>query len=50
MTASSPSLVLIADPEILAIPILENHEPLVDLKEQTHIAFGPSPEIPDNTD
>lgn len=50
MAKSSSPIVLIADPEILAIPVVENHEPLLDLKEQTQIAFGPSPEIPNNTD
>jgi len=40
----------IADPKILAIPIHENHDSLIDLRNQNIIAFGPSPEIPDNTD
>jgi D-alanyl-D-alanine dipeptidase len=40
----------IAAPEILAISIEENHEPLIDLRTQTNIQFGPSPEIPNNTD
>lgn len=44
------SLMLIADPAVIAIPIRENNEPLVDLKDQTVIAYGSSPEIPDNTD
>lgn len=43
-------ILLIADPKILAVPIIENHEPLIDLREQTEIAFGPSPEIPNNVD
>jgi len=38
----------IADERILSIPIKENHEPLVDLKNQSQILFGPSPEIPNN--
>lgn len=42
-------IVLIADPRILAIPIQENQEPCIDLKDQRIIAFGPSPEIPNNT-
>lgn len=41
-------IVLIADPRILAIPIQESNEPLVDLKNQTVLAYGPSPEVPDN--
>lgn len=44
------SITLIADPAVIAIPIMENNEPLVDLKNQTVIAYGPSPEIPNNTD
>lgn len=39
------SITLIADPAVIAIPITENREPLVDLKGQTAIAYGPSPEI-----
>ncbi len=41
-------LVLIADPRVIKIPILETHEPLVDLKNQSVIQFGPSPEIENN--
>lgn len=41
---------LISDQKILAIKIIENHEPMIDLKNQKEIAYGPSPEIPDNTD
>jgi len=47
---SGNKLILIADPEILAIPIKENHDPLIDLKDQSIIILGPSPEIPNNTD
>ncbi len=43
-------IVLIADPKVLAIPVVENHEPWVDLREQDVILLGPSPEIPNNTD
>lgn len=43
-------IVFIAAPEILAIPIKENNEILVDLRSQNIIKFGPSPEIPNNTD
>lgn len=34
----------IAAPEVIAIPIVECHEPLVDLKQQDIIAYGPVPE------
>lgn len=34
----------IGAPEILAIPIIECHEALVDLKQQDVIAYGPTPE------
>lgn len=44
------NIILISDPEVLAIPITENKEPLVDLKNQSIIAYGPSPEIPNNKD
>jgi D-alanyl-D-alanine dipeptidase len=44
------SITLIADPKVIAIPIIENGDPLVDLKDQAAIDYGPSPEIPDNTD
>jgi zinc D-Ala-D-Ala dipeptidase len=43
-------VVLITDPRIISIPIVENHEPMVDLKDQHEIIFGESPEIPNNTD
>jgi len=41
---------LIADPRVLAVPILGKHEEFVDLKDQSEIACGPSPEIPNNQD
>jgi D-alanyl-D-alanine dipeptidase len=47
---SDNKILSIVDPKVLAIPIKENHEPLIDLKDQNIIVFGPSPEIPDNTD
>lgn len=40
----------IVDSKILSIPIKENNEPLIDLKDQDIVLFGPSPEIPDNLD
>lgn len=40
----------LADPQILAVQIQENFEEMIDLKAQREITFGPSPEIPDNTD
>lgn len=43
-------IILIADPRILAVPVIENHEPWVDLRNQNTIAVGPSPEIENNTD
>jgi D-alanyl-D-alanine dipeptidase len=41
---------LIADPEIIRIPIQESNEQLIDLRHQDIIKFGPSPEIENNTD
>ncbi|MFC3908005.1 M15 family metallopeptidase [Legionella dresdenensis] len=43
-------IILIAAPEILAIPVQENHDPLIDIRQDNQILIGPSPEIPDNTD
>lgn len=48
--AQTDSLVLIADPRVLSVRILDNREPMINLKNQKEIAFGPSPEIPDNQD
>jgi len=39
-----------SDSRIAAMPIQENHEPLVDVREEGRIVIGPSPEIPDNRD
>jgi D-alanyl-D-alanine dipeptidase len=50
LQACAENKILIADPKVLAIPIVENDDPLIDLKDQTIIAFGPSPEIQGNTD
>lgn len=47
---SHEKVLFLADPEIIAIPIRDNQDPLIDLKDQSIIAFGPSPEIPNNTD
>lgn len=47
---SENEIILIADPKVLAIPVVENHEPWVDLREQTAIKIGPSPEIDNNQD
>ena len=44
------NITLIADPKILAVPISDSHEPLVDLTQQSSIAYGPSPEIANNQD
>lgn len=43
-------VILIADSRILAIPVLDNKEPMIELKNQDEIVYGPSPEIPNNTD
>ncbi len=48
--ADQNKFLLIADPKILAIPIIDNHERMIDLKKQHEIAYGPSPEIPNNSD
>lgn len=41
---------LIADPRILVIPVIENHDPMVDIINHPEISYGPSPEVPNNTD
>ena len=48
--AQADSLVLISDPRVLSVRILDNREPMINLKDQKEIAFGPSPEIPNNQD
>ncbi|WP_419419662.1 M15 family metallopeptidase [Legionella sp. D16C41] len=48
--AKDNSIVLITAPSVLAVPIKDNHEPLIDLKNQQKIAYGDSPEIPNNHD
>ncbi len=46
----SQKVVLITDPKVLAIPVVDNGEPLYDLSSQGGIIYGPSPEIPNNQD
>jgi len=43
-------MLLPTDQRITAIPIQENGEPFLDLKQEGTIVIGPSPEIPDNRD
>ncbi len=40
--------VLLNDAAVVAIPIHENKEPMIDLREQQLIQYGPSPEIDNN--
>lgn len=42
--------IAINDVGVLNIPIVENNEAMIDLRNQGIVAFGPSPEIPNNTD
>lgn len=37
-------ILYIADPEILAIPIIECNEPLIDIKDRKELQYGPPPE------
>ena len=48
--AQKNDIILIADRKILAIRVIDNQEPMVDLKHQKEICYGVSPEIPNNTD
>ena len=34
-------------PEVLAVPLVESAEPLIDLKQHSEISFGPPPEFPE---
>lgn len=43
-------MLLPTDRRIAAIPIQENGEPFVDLRQDGKIVIGPSPEIPNNRD
>lgn len=43
-------ILLIASQKILTVSIQENHDPLIDLVNQSDILYGASPEIPNNTD
>lgn len=45
---SKASIVLIADKAVQAIPIFDNQEPLQDIRQQSALCLGPSPEIPNN--
>lgn len=38
------NFVFITDPKVLAIPIIECHEPLVDVKQYPELSYGPVPE------
>lgn len=49
-SAANYSITPIIDPRVLVVPIKEIHEPMIDLKQQNALLFGPSPEIPDNQD
>jgi D-alanyl-D-alanine dipeptidase len=52
LLAISPSVlaktILIADPEVIKIPILENNEGFIDLRQKRQLAYGPSPEVKHN--
>jgi D-alanyl-D-alanine dipeptidase len=43
-------ITLIADPKVISVSVHENGDPFIDLIDQVIIDFGPSPEIPNNTD
>lgn len=49
-TITHNEIILIVDPKILAIPIIDNAEKLIDIKTQSRISYGESPEIPNNQD
>ncbi len=43
-------ITFIADPQVIVIPIQENGEAFIDLKDQQQLTYGRSPEVPNNTD
>ncbi len=47
---TEPTITLVADPKVTSISIIDNKERFIDPKDQMIIAYGPSPEIPNNTD
>lgn len=48
--AANSHFPLIADPAIIQIPVKENNEPLINIKDLGEIVVGPSPEVPNNYD
>lgn len=44
------NFILLVDPKVLSIAVIEENEQMVDLKDQNIILFGSSPEIPNNQD
>lgn len=48
--AKTDHVIFLADPRITAISIVDNQEPMIDLKNQHILLYGPSPEVPNNTD
>jgi len=44
MSQQIQKIIYIADPEILAVPIIECGEPLVDIKHNPELQYGPPPE------
>ena len=50
MNMNETQIILLNDPKVLAISIVEDAEALFDLTDQTEISWGPSPEIPNNND
>jgi zinc D-Ala-D-Ala dipeptidase len=43
-------IISIVDPRILAVDINECFEPLIDIVGTSELIYGPSPEVPNNTD
>jgi len=49
-TVFANQIVSLVAPSVLSMPVIENDDPMIDLNKQKIIAFGPSPEIPNNKD
>ncbi len=50
MTSQSSQPMFLNHPSYLSITIKDNHESLIDIRDLHEIAYGPSPEIPNNQD
>jgi len=50
LSSAKKNITLITDADVLMISVIDNREPMIDLINHNDIVYGPSPEIPNNTD